>query len=122
MRSDYVHEIFSKQTEIALSNLQKIFARIGNSTDAIFLCGTDFGTQDSLFCGPDTFDSLYLPYYKKITGWIHENTQWKVFKHSCGAVEPLINNFIEAGFDILKSCADQCCRDGPKKAQGKVWR
>jgi uroporphyrinogen-III decarboxylase len=44
---------------------------------------------------------MYLPYYKKMTGWIHENTSWKVFKHSCGSIEPLIPSFIEAGFDIL---------------------
>jgi uroporphyrinogen-III decarboxylase len=33
--------------------------------------------------------------------WVHENTTWKTFKHSCGAVVPLLNNFIDAGFDIL---------------------
>ena len=36
-----------------------------------------------------------------MTTWIHKNTTWKVFKHSCGAVEPLIEKFIDAGFDIL---------------------
>ena len=36
-----------------------------------------------------------------VNGWVHENTNWKTFKHSCGAVEPLIEPFIEAGFDIL---------------------
>lgn len=33
--------------------------------------------------------------------WLHNNTDWKTFKHSCGAVETLIDYFIEAGFDIL---------------------
>jgi len=33
--------------------------------------------------------------------WIHKNTGWKTFKHSCGAILPLIPKFIEAGFDIL---------------------
>jgi len=45
-----------------------------------------------------------------MTGWIHENTPWKVFKHSCGAVEPLIESFIEAGFDILNPV--QCSANG----------
>jgi uroporphyrinogen-III decarboxylase len=36
-----------------------------------------------------------------MTSWIHANTGWKVFKHSCGAVEPLIEGFLEAGIDIL---------------------
>ncbi len=101
MRPDYIHSIFEKQVDIALKNLQKFHATIGNNIDAIFLCGTDFGTQDSQFCGVDTLQELYLPYYKKLNTWIHENTTWKTFKHSCGAIEPFLNSFIEAGFDII---------------------
>jgi uroporphyrinogen-III decarboxylase len=44
---------------------------------------------------------MYLPYYQKINGWIHQHTEWKTFKHSCGAVDTLIPLFMEAGFDIL---------------------
>ncbi len=101
MRPDYIHEIFSKQSDIALANLEKIHEVVQDKVDIAFLCGTDFGTQDSQFCGIDTLEEMYLPYYKKINDWIHENTNWKTFKHSCGAVEPFINSFIEAGFDIL---------------------
>lgn len=101
MRPDYIHEIFSKQSDIALSNLDKIHKVVRDKVDIVFLCGTDFGTQDSQFCGIDTLEEMYLPYYKKINNWIHDNTNWKTFKHSCGAVEPFINSFIEAGFDIL---------------------
>lgn len=101
MRTEYVHAIFEHQSEIAVKNLQKIFRVVGNKVDAVFLCGTDFGTQDSQFCSPESFDELYKPYYKKLNDWIHENTEWKTFKHSCGAVEPLMDNFIAAGFDII---------------------
>ena len=65
MRPDYIHEIFSKQSDIALANLEKIYAVVGNHVDIAFLCGTDFGTQDSQFCGLDTLEEMYLPYYKK---------------------------------------------------------
>ncbi len=101
MRPDYIHEIFDRQTSIALKNLEKIHKRIGNAIDAVFICGTDFGTQDSQFCSTDTFNELYAPYYKRINQWIHKNTGWKTFKHSCGSVEPFMNVFIEAGFDII---------------------
>jgi len=67
----------------------------------IYMCGNDFGTQQSTFCDLATFRDLYLPYYKKMNDWIHHHTEWKTFKHSCAAVEPLIEGFIEAGFDIL---------------------
>ena len=101
MRPDFIHSIFEKQTQIALQNLETIFPIVGNSVDAVFICGTDFGTQDTQFCSPETFNELYAPYYKKVNGWMHKNTSWKTFKHSCGAIEPLIPSLIDAGFDII---------------------
>lgn len=101
IRQDYIHEIFTKQTEIALQNLSTLFDLVGNLIDVIFLCGTDFGTQTSTFCSSETYQSLYHPYYKKMNDWIHAHTNWKTFKHSCGAVADFIPYFIESGFDIL---------------------
>lgn len=100
-RSDYIMEMYERQTDIAIENLKKIHAVVGDLPDAVFTCGTDFGTQNSLFCDADTFNTLYKPYYKKVNNWIHTNTKWKTFKHSCGAVFPLIAEFIDAGFDII---------------------
>ena len=101
MRPDYIHSVFEKQTELAIQNFAKIYARIGNKIDAVFICGTDFGTQDSTFCSSEQFIELYLPYYKRINDWMHHNTKWKSFKHSCGAVESFMPLFIDAGFDII---------------------
>ena len=101
MRPEYIHGIFEKQANIALANLEKFHAAVGSNIDIFFMCGTDFGTQDSQFCGVDTLEEMYIPYYKKLNDWIHQNTNWKTFKHSCGAVEPFMNSFIEAGFDII---------------------
>jgi len=101
MRPDYIHGIFEKQSDIALANLEKFYATVGNDIDVLFMCGTDFGTQDSQFCGLDTLEEMYIPYYKKLNDWIHQNTEWKTFKHSCGAIEPFLSSFIDAGFDII---------------------
>jgi len=100
-RPGYIHRVFERQTEIALENLARIRPVVGEAVDAVYICGTDFGTQQSQFCSAETFRSLYFPYYKKINDWVHRNTGWKTFKHSCGAVEPLIEAVIECGFDIL---------------------
>jgi hypothetical protein len=101
IRRPLIHRIFERQTEIALRNLEKIHARVGDRVQAAFLCGTDFGTQQSTFCSVTTFRELYMPYYKRINDWVHRHTGWKTFKHSCGAVETLLSAFIESGFDIL---------------------
>ena len=101
MRPDYLHEVFDKQTDIALQNLAMAKEATGDVVDVVFICGTDFGTQDSSFCSLETYDELYAPYYRKMNDWIHANTDWKTFKHSCGAVEPFMEHFIESGFDII---------------------
>ena len=100
-RRPYVHKVFEGQTERALANLEKIRSRVGDQVQAAFICGTDFGTQRSTFCSVADFRELYMPYYKRINGWVHRHTAWKTFKHSCGAVAALIPSFIESGFDIL---------------------
>ena len=118
-RQSYIHEVFEKQTEIALANLEKIKATVKDRVQAAFICGTDFGTQQSTFCSAGTFRSLYFPYYKKVNDWIHRNTSWKTFKHSCGAVETLLPSIIESGFDILNPV--QCSAAGmePEKLKKK---
>jgi hypothetical protein len=100
-RKSYVQAVFEKQTEIALRNLEKIRLRVGDRVQAVFICGTDFGTQRSTFCSPASFRELYMPHYRRINDWVHSRTTWKTFKHSCGAVRTLIPAFIESGFDIL---------------------
>jgi hypothetical protein len=107
---EYVNEVFARQTEIALKNLATLHATVGEVIDVVVVCGTDFGTQESSFCSPATFDRLWLPHYRRMNDWIHTHTTWKTFKHSCGAVEPFIPHFVEAGFDILNPV--QCSARG----------
>ncbi len=101
MRPDYLHHVFEKQTDIALKNLEMANEAVGDSIDAVFICGTDFGTQNSTFCDAETYNDLYAPYYRKMNDWIHQNTGWKTFKHCCGAVESFMQLFIDSGFDII---------------------
>jgi hypothetical protein len=109
-RRGYVHQIFERQTEIAIRNFEKLYAAVGDTVEAVFLCGTDFGTQTSSFCSAPSFRELYLPYYKAMGDWIHRHTPWRVFKHSCGSVERFFESFIEAGIDIINPV--QCSAAG----------
>ncbi len=109
-RQDYVHKIFERECEIGIQNLERIHAALGDTVQAMFVCGTDFGTQTSAFCSVKTFRNLYFPYYKRVNDWVHSHTTWKTFKHSCGSVVKFLPSFIEAGFDILNPV--QCSAAG----------
>ncbi|MFW5747300.1 MAG: uroporphyrinogen decarboxylase family protein [bacterium] len=100
-RQDYLRKVFDREVDIGLTNLDKINRAVGDAVDIVYICGTDFGTQTSTFCSTETYEELYAPYYKRINDWIHGNTSWKTFKHSCGAVAEFIPRFIESGFDII---------------------
>jgi len=100
-RRDHVYKIFEKQCEIALTNLKKIYRAVGNRVTVLFVTGTDFGMQTGPFISPELYRRLYKPFHKRINDWTHKYTGWKTFIHSCGSVRALIEDFIEAGFDIL---------------------
>ncbi len=107
---DFVMELFDRQVEIALDNLARLHAIAGEVIDVVVVCGTDFGTQESTFCSRAAFDGIWLPRYRRINEWIHANTTWKTFKHSCGAIESFLPNIIAAGFDIINPV--QCSAKG----------
>ncbi|HNR34222.1 MAG TPA: uroporphyrinogen decarboxylase family protein, partial [Candidatus Hydrogenedentes bacterium] len=107
---DYVYEVFERQCAIALENLARLAAALGDTVQAAFVTGTDFGTQQGLFIARETYRDLYRPFHRAINDFIHSRTNWKSFIHSCGSVVELIPDFIEAGFDILNPV--QCSAAG----------
>jgi len=101
MRPDYIYSVFECQCEIALGNLEKIWKAVGDKVAAVFVTGTDFGTQRGPFISLETYRGLFKPFHKQVNDWIHKRTTWKSFIHSCGSVSALLEDFIEAGFDAL---------------------
>ncbi|MDR0448119.1 MAG: methyltransferase [Treponema sp.] len=118
MYPDYIKEVFEYQTGIVLKNLEIYKQAVGGRIQAIWLSGTDFGTQTSCFTSIEVFRNLYKPFFKKINDWVHKNTTWKTFYHTCGAIEPLINDMIEMGVDILNPV--QCSAKGMDPGELKI--
>ena len=98
---EYIRTIFELQTEVALKNLELYRQAVGGRIEAIFVSGTDFGAQNGPFIPPDMYRDMYKPFHNQINQWIHENTSWKTFIHSCGSIVAFLDDFIDAGFDIL---------------------
>ncbi len=116
-RRDHVYKIFERQCEIGLKNLAKIHTVVGNRVAAAFVTGTDFGTQNGPFISPRAYRDLFKPFHIRVNNWIHQNTTWKTFIHSCGSVRALIPHFLDAGFDILNPV--QCSAAGMAPAELK---
>lgn len=119
VRKGFVKELFDRQSQIAVENLKLLYQAVGDNIDVVYLCGADFGTQKGPISSPKLFYDVYLPYYQRMTGWIHQNTGWKVFKHCCGSIEPLMGGLIEAGIDILNPIQNSANNMDPQMLKDK---
>ncbi len=110
IRRDYVYEVFDRECEIAIGNLARVREALGDRIEVIFVTGADFGTQRGPFISPDAYRDLFKPFHARVCDWIHTHTPWKIFIHTCGGVRPLVEDFIDAGFDVMNPV--QCSADG----------
>ena len=80
--------------------LDRVLKGVGEYVD-ILQFGDDLGSQTGTFMSPDVFREVFKPRYKKMWDFIHNNSNCKVFLHSCGSNYELIPDLIDAGLDIL---------------------
>lgn len=107
---DYIHEIFEMQLETALKNAELFYQAAGDKIQAMQISGTDFGMQTGPYMTLDSYREFYKPYHKRINDWVHAHTRWKTFYHSCGSIVAFLQDFHEAGIDILNPV--QCSAAG----------
>ena len=121
-RKDYIKKVFDGQLEIALENYRIVNEAMGDLINIIYVSGTDFGAQRGLFISKNSYNELYKPFHKKVNDWIHDNTNWKTFIHSCGGVFELIPDLIEAGFDILNPVQINAAGMNPRKLKSEYGK
>jgi len=100
-RKQYIKEIFQYQFELQMKNLKLYREAVQDRIDIIVMSGTDFGAQDGPFISPSLYREVFKPLHKAMNDWIHENTNWKTFYHSCGSDVDFLDDFVSAGVDIL---------------------
>lgn len=101
MYPEYLEEVFEMQTQTMLKNLEIYRQAVGDKICVVNISGTDFGTQHGPFMSISTFRELYKPYYKRVNDWVHKNTNWKTWYHTCGSVVTYLDDFADMGMDCL---------------------
>jgi len=74
LRPQYIHEVFERQCEAGLRNLEAVNAVAGDSISVVYVSGTDFGAQDRPFISPKLYRDLFKPFHKRVNDWIHQHT------------------------------------------------
>lgn len=98
MEAEYINPLLDKIQFIHTEYGKKM---IEMGADVLW-CGDDFGSQTSLMMDEDTFRRTFKPRIREMfTEFRKINPNIKLAWHSCGAIKPLISDFIEIGLDIL---------------------
>ena len=96
---EVVDAVTERVCEFYIEANERFFAVAGDMVDGFFF-GNDFGTQQSLICGPRQFDRFLLPWLNKFTEQGHRHGYQAVL-HSCGSIHGVIERLIDAGVDCL---------------------
>ncbi len=97
---EQVEEALSKKCDALIAKYSLLNDAVGDRCFCIVFAD-DFGSQAAPMIGPEIFRERIAPHYKRFTDWLHSKTPWKLFLHSCGAIEPLMEDFVVMGVDIL---------------------
>ncbi|MFW9927014.1 MAG: uroporphyrinogen decarboxylase family protein [Candidatus Thorarchaeota archaeon] len=102
-RPDLAEAMMEKSMKLAIEMNRVFLDEVGEYLD-IFQFGDDLGHQDGLIMSPRTYRNMIKKRHKKLYDDIHRRAPHvKILHHTCGAVEPLIQDLIDVGVDILNS-------------------
>jgi uroporphyrinogen decarboxylase len=105
LNEDLAHAICENITQIRIKQA-RLFASAG--VDIIRL-GDDIVSQRGLMMSPETYGTFFKPRIQRIIHAAKEvNPEVIIFMHSCGKVEEVIDDFIEAGVEVLNPIQPEC--------------
>ena len=106
-----VHGLMRITTDFTLAAIDMA---AGMGIDALLLLG-DLAGEITTLMSPRHFREYVKPYQKEIVEHAHQK-ELKIVKHSDGNVWPILDDFLEVGFDGIHPIQPQCMDIGEVKA------
>jgi len=90
------------------SEMRKWLSAVGPYID-IMAFGDDFGSNQGPIIDPEMYRQYYKPYHQKM--WLLAKElapHIRIMLHSCGSIEPFLDDMIEAGLDAVNPVQISC--------------
>ena len=100
MYPDKVHQLLELLCDRYLRDLELWISAVGPYIDIIGF-GDDFGGQTGPLISPATYREFFKPYHKRMWRRVRELSNLKINLHCCGAIEPLLDDLIDAGVNAI---------------------
>ena len=98
--AEFVTALLTKLEKLTTDCLVAALRECGESVD-IVVTGDDVATQAGPMMSPAMYRRLIKPHHARMFAAIRENTNAKIYLHSCGNVYRLIGDFIDVGVELL---------------------
>lgn len=95
-----VEELLDQLLSRHLATLEKVCNAVGYVVDIIRF-GDDLGMDTGMFMSKDHYRKLFKPRHAQLCDYVHKHSSMHTFLHSCGSIYPIIDDLIDAGFEIL---------------------
>lgn len=123
MYPEQVMRLSEKLSDIYLNNLEKWLGAVGPYIDIIAF-GDDLGGQQGPLISPQLYREYYQPFHKKMWKRVKQLADVKILLHSCGGIEPYLEDLIDAGLDAVNpvqiSSAGMDARGLKEKYSGRL--
>ena len=107
LHPEAVHRLVQALSDLHLANLEKWLGAVGPHIDVI-LFGDDLGGQNGPLISPAMYREFCKPHHRRLWQRAKELADVKVMLHSCGGIEPLLDDLIEAGLDTTNPVQISC--------------
>ena len=100
MNKDYADALLEKVLDLYCRMYTNYFREVGDYAQIVYITD-DLGTQVSLLMSPKMFREQVKPKLKAFNDHLRSLSDAKIMFHSDGAIDPLLEDLIEIGVDIL---------------------
>lgn len=100
INQEFVHAVMERLYELNAAVTRR-FLEITGAYLSVFRTADDLATQKSPLMSPETYRNMIKPYHRRFNTFVKQHTDAKIFFHSCGNVVPLLDELIDAGFEVL---------------------
>jgi uroporphyrinogen decarboxylase len=97
---DWVRDMADTYANLLINLMEITYAEAGRPDGVWFF--EDMGFKGRPFMSPEMYRELIMPAHKKTIEYVH-SLGLPVIMHSCGYVEPLLPDMVEAGIDCLQA-------------------
>ena len=96
---ELIRDVFETYATLLIESVEMILSE-GGYLDGMFLYG-DVGYRNTTLFSPAIYRELLFPQHKRICNFLRDHGKF-VILHSCGKIDALIPQFIEAGFHAIQ--------------------